>query len=59
MTTDQVELLRRDNVVSDEAEIAGTTLEGLGIISHSIEAVVPAYLNRDRTTGQHPSQARE
>ena len=59
MTTDQVELLRRDNVVSDEAKTAGTTLEGLGIIPHSIEAVVPAYLTRDRTIGQHSSQGRE
>ena len=59
MTTDQVELLRRDNVVSDEAITAGTTLEGLGIIPHSIEAVVPTYLNRDRAPGQHPSQGRE
>ena len=29
MTTDQVELLRRDNVVSDGAKTAGTTLEAV------------------------------
>lgn len=51
MTIDQVELLRRDNVVSDEAKAAGMTLEGLGITPHSIEAIVPAYLNRDRKAG--------
>jgi uncharacterized protein YbjT (DUF2867 family) len=51
MTTDQVELLKRDNVVSDEANAAGTTLEGLGITPHSIEAIVPAYLNRDSKAG--------
>ncbi|MBI1867641.1 MAG: complex I NDUFA9 subunit family protein [Methylocystis sp.] len=48
MTTDQVELLRRDNVVSDEAKAAGRTLEGLGITPQPIEASVPDYLNRDR-----------
>lgn len=46
MTTDQVELLRRDNVVSDEAKAAGKTLEGLGIAPQAIEAIVPTYLNR-------------
>jgi uncharacterized protein YbjT (DUF2867 family) len=48
MTTDQVELLRRDNVVSDEAKAAGRTLEGLGVTPHPIELIVPAYLDRDR-----------
>lgn len=47
MTTDQVELLRRDNVVSDEAKAAGTTLEGLGITPQTIDAIVPGYLERD------------
>jgi uncharacterized protein YbjT (DUF2867 family) len=50
MTTDQVELLRADNVVSDEAKAAGTTLEGLGITPRSIAAIVPTYLNRDHKT---------
>jgi NADH dehydrogenase len=59
MTTDQVELLRRDNVVSDEAKAAGTTLEGLEIIPHPIEAIVPAYLNRDRKAGQYRSHGPE
>jgi uncharacterized protein YbjT (DUF2867 family) len=48
MTTDQVELLRHDNVVSAEAKAAGTTLEGLGIIPRSITAIVPAYLSPER-----------
>ncbi len=45
MTTDQVELLRRDNVVSDEAKGAGATLEGLGVAPQPIAAIVPAYLD--------------
>jgi NADH dehydrogenase len=52
MTTDQVELLRHDNVVSDAAKAAGRTLEGLGIAPQTIEAIVPAYLNRDRKVDQ-------
>ncbi|MGJ0505531.1 MAG: complex I NDUFA9 subunit family protein [Methylocystis sp.] len=48
MSTDQVELLRFDNVVSDEAKAAGTTLGGLGIVARPIDAIVPAYLHRGR-----------
>ncbi len=52
ITPDQVELLKRDNVVSDEAKRDGRTLEGIGIIPESIEAIVPTYLWRFRKTGQ-------
>jgi uncharacterized protein YbjT (DUF2867 family) len=52
LTPDQVELLRVDNVVSDAAKAAGLTLEGLGIASDSLEAIVPQYLWRFRATGQ-------
>lgn len=52
MTTDQVELLRRDNIVSHEAKAAETTLEGLGVAPRAIEAVVPTYLDRNLKTGQ-------
>jgi hypothetical protein len=45
---DQVELLKRDNVVSREAEHEGRTLAALGMDPASIEAVVPTYL-RDRS----------
>ena len=44
LTPDQVELLKRDNVVSREAEQEGRTLAALGIDAASIEAVVPTYL---------------
>ena len=52
LTPDQVELLRIDNVVSDAAKAAGLTLEGLGIASDSLEAIVPQYLWRFRAAGQ-------
>jgi NADH dehydrogenase len=56
MTTDQVELLRHDNVVSSAATEDGRTLEGLGIAPQSVEAVVPTYLYRFRKTGQYQGQ---
>ncbi len=52
LTPDQLELLRIDNVVSDAAKAAGLTLEGLGITSDSLEAIVPQYLWRFRKSGQ-------
>jgi uncharacterized protein YbjT (DUF2867 family) len=52
LTRDQVELLRSDNVVSEAAHAEGRTLEGLGIVPRSAEAIVPSYLWRFRKTGQ-------
>lgn len=52
ITPDQVELLKRDNIVSEEAKRDGRTLEGIGITPESIEAIVPTYLWRFRKTGQ-------
>ncbi|HEY4403615.1 MAG TPA: complex I NDUFA9 subunit family protein [Xanthobacteraceae bacterium] len=52
LTQDQVELLRGDNVVSAEANAAGSTLAGLGIEPVSFRAVVPSYLWRFRKSGQ-------
>ena len=52
ITPDQVEMLKGDNVVSEEARRDGCTLEGLGIIPETIEAIVPSYLWRFRKTGQ-------
>lgn len=49
ITSDQVELLRGDNVVSEGA----TGIEAFGITPKSIEAVVPAYLYRYRKGGQY------
>jgi uncharacterized protein YbjT (DUF2867 family) len=52
LTTDQVELLRRDAVVSDEAKREGRTLEALGIDPIAMATIVPLYLWRFRKTGQ-------
>jgi hypothetical protein len=52
ITPDQVELLKRDNVVSEEAKRDGRSLEGIGITPGSIDAIVPTYLWRFRKTGQ-------
>jgi uncharacterized protein YbjT (DUF2867 family) len=53
LTTDQVELLKSDNVVSDAAVKDGRTLEGLGIEPHSMASILPGYLYRYRRHGQY------
>lgn len=57
VTPDQVEMLKVDNVVSAAARSAGRTLEGLGIIPETMEAIVPTYLWRFRKTGQFDAQS--
>ncbi|MGD9920599.1 MAG: complex I NDUFA9 subunit family protein [Pseudorhodoplanes sp.] len=52
LTPDQVELLRSDNVVSEDAIRDSRTLQGLGVMPSSYEAIVPDYLWRFRKTGQ-------
>ncbi|MFN0194382.1 MAG: complex I NDUFA9 subunit family protein [Aestuariivirga sp.] len=52
ITADQVELLKSDNVVSEEANREGRTLKGLGIAASGIEGIVPSYLYRFRKAGQ-------
>ena len=52
LTPDQVELLKRDNVVSPEAAQQVRTLPGLGIDPAAFEAIAPTYLWRFRKTGQ-------
>src|SRR5450759_11130 len=52
LTPDQVALLRNDNVVSDAAKAAGLTLEGLGVVPDSLEAIAPQYLWRFRMACQ-------
>jgi uncharacterized protein YbjT (DUF2867 family) len=52
LTPDQVELLRSDNIVSDDARREGRTIEALGIAPVSMAAVVPSYLARFRKAGQ-------
>lgn len=52
LTSDQVELLKHDNVVSADAIRDGRTLQGLGISPRGIEAIVPSYLYRYRKAGE-------
>ncbi len=52
LTRDQVDMLRYDNVVSDDARRDGRTLEGLGITPHPVDEIVPTYLWRFRPAGQ-------
>jgi uncharacterized protein YbjT (DUF2867 family) len=52
LTPDQVELLKRDNVVSEQAKRERHTLEALGIDPVAIEAIVASYLWRFRKSGQ-------
>jgi len=52
LTIDQVRLLETDNVVSEAAQKAGRTLEGLGIESVAIASVAPEYLEQYRPRGQ-------
>ena len=52
LTPDQVELLKSDNVVSDEAIHDGRTLQSLGIEPTAMASIVPSYLWRFRKTGQ-------
>jgi len=52
ITSDQVKLLREDNIVSPQAESEGRTLRGFGIAPQPFETLVPSYLYRYRRTGQ-------
>lgn len=52
LTRDQVALLRRDNIV----EPGALTLADLGIEPHSVEVIIPTYLDRYRPGGRFNSQ---
>ena len=52
LTRDQVKLLQQDNVVSPDA----LTFQDLGIEPHSVEIVIPTYLDRYRPGGRFNSQ---
>ena len=57
LTPDQVELLRHDVTVSDQAKREGRTLEALGIDPVAMAAIVPSYLWRFRKAGQFTGAA--
>ena len=52
LTSDQVKLLKTDNVVSEEARAEGRTLDGLGIRPAQLEVVLRTYLVQYRQHGQ-------
>lgn len=52
ITSDQVALLKKDNLVSDEAVREGRTLEGMGIRPTLIASVISSYLVQYRPQGQ-------
>jgi NADH dehydrogenase len=53
LTVDQIRMLQSDNIVSKTAQAEGRTLAGLGIEHpHTMEAVVPGYLERFQPHGQ-------
>jgi len=51
-TSEQVKMLKKDCIVSEEAKLEGRTLEGVGITPRAMEAVLPSYLWRFRPHGQ-------
>lgn len=53
ITADQVELLGKDNVVSDAAIKDKRTLAGLGITPTSMDTILPTYMYRFRKYGQY------
>ena len=52
LTRDQVELLKHDNVVSEDA----LTFDDLGIHPTALEVIVPLYLDRFRVGGRYAEQ---
>jgi len=52
LTRDQIALLARDNVVSEEARAEGRTFEAFGIVPEPMALVLPTYLTRFRRFGQ-------
>jgi uncharacterized protein YbjT (DUF2867 family) len=56
ITADQLLLLEQDNIVSEQANRQGRTLEGIGIKPRTVDSVVPGYLVRFRPHGQFTSR---
>jgi uncharacterized protein YbjT (DUF2867 family) len=53
ITSDQVEQLKHDNVVSEAATAEGRTLAAFGIAPRTLAAILPSYLYRYRPRGQY------
>ena len=58
ITNDQIQLLKKDNVVSAAAKQAGNTLEGMGIKPVGVDAVLPTYMVSYREHGQFSKAGR-
>lgn len=56
LTADQVDLLEKDNVVSDAAIREGRGLAAFGITPTPLDAILPSYLWRFRKNGQFDRQ---
>ncbi|NML75157.1 complex I NDUFA9 subunit family protein [Rhizobium sp. S-51] len=52
LTSDQVKLLKKDNVVSEAAKAEGRTLEAMGITPVTLDSILPTYLVHYRPHGQ-------
>lgn len=52
ITSDQLEMLKSDNIVSDQAQKQKRTLEALGIQPTPMAAILPSYLVQYRPSGQ-------
>ena len=53
ITSDQVDMLRSDNIVGETGDASIGTISDLGVTElESIEAIVPTYLWRFRPQGQ-------
>ena len=52
ITSDQVKMLQSDNVVSQKATLANSTLRGIDITPKTFASILPTYLVRFRTYGQ-------
>ena len=59
ITPDQVEMLKTDNVVCEEAIKQNRTLEGIGITPTPMAAILPTYLVQYRPHGQFTKIADE
>lgn len=54
ITVDQVRMLQRDTIVSEQATAEGRTIASLGIANpESVDAIVPPYLERFKAKGQY------
>lgn len=59
ITSDQVEMLKSDNVVSNSAIKSQRILEGIGITPTPMAAILPSYLVQYRPSGQFTDMSKK